>query len=220
MKSVYFGKIQPEHVIIIDKELSRSSNESLFYLGPRPLGTCYGEIIEENNFSIYDLETNEFIGIGGLGPDGYNTIQHSLYICKDQRRKGYGAAVIIKILKEQFETTPAERSRIIVYESNEASLDLHQKMGYATEAALRNYIMIDGKLCSLYYLVVDKKEHEKAVKQYITMEKVKAENKDLAIARAAGDEALKKVIKDHDISEHQIERVLHGKDNNNSKSEN
>ena len=208
MKQIYFDDITEDQIKECNLELNKTDlKEAAYFLGPKPMGASISKI-DNGYLTIIDKDTNEFVGIMSGEDQGHRTVSHALYIFEKYRKKGYGAAAIIKYLDQQFGYTEAVKSRICIYDGNEPSRLLHQKLGYSVEAVLRDYLRVNGKLNGLMYLVVKPKDFKAASKKYKEMQAMEEENKALALTRNKKRKDLAKFIKENKITKHDIERVM------------
>ncbi|MGH2559385.1 MAG: GNAT family N-acetyltransferase [Thermomicrobiales bacterium] len=73
------------------------------------------------------------------------TLSYGLNIRKEHRRKGYAAEAIRLVLRYYFEERRYQKVTVGVYSFNEASIRLHEKLGFQREGCLRRTVFTRGR---------------------------------------------------------------------------
>jgi len=99
-------------------------------------------------FAIMERPTNKFIGTAKMGPINWvhRFTEHALMIGdKTCWNKGYGGEVIHLLLEYGFRWLNMHKIYASINVSNIASIRTHERIGYKTEAVLKERRFIDGR---------------------------------------------------------------------------
>lgn len=95
------------------------------------------------------IETLAGEPVGGLGThhcDPANgTFSYGLSIAPEHRRRGYARAALGLVLRYLFEERRYRKAWVHVYSFNEASLRMHEGMGFQREGRLRQMVFTQGR---------------------------------------------------------------------------
>nr|WP_321463110.1 N-acetyltransferase family protein [uncultured Cohaesibacter sp.] len=105
---------------------------------------------------VAEDELGSLLGYATYGPwrawDGYrHTVEHSVYVAKDQRGRGTGQA-LMKTLIGKAQQTDIHVMVAGIEASNEASIRLHRKLGFKDAGTLREVGTKFGKWLDLAFL--------------------------------------------------------------------
>ncbi len=73
------------------------------------------------------------------------TFSYGIALVRDQWRKGYASEAIRLVLRYYFAELRYQKCTVHIYEFNEASIRLHEALGFQHEGRLRKMIYTDGK---------------------------------------------------------------------------
>jgi RimJ/RimL family protein N-acetyltransferase len=79
------------------------------------------------------------------------TLSYGISVRKDHRGKGYAAEAIWLVLRYYFEERRYQKVTVGVYSFNEASIRLHDKLGFQREGCLRRMVYTRGQYFDLIY---------------------------------------------------------------------
>ena len=103
---------------------------------------------KDDEFGV-TIETLAGEPVGGLGThhcDPANgTFSYGLSIAHEHRRRGYARAAIGLVLRYFFEERRYRKAWVHVYGFNEASLRLHEGLGFQREGRLRQMLFTQGR---------------------------------------------------------------------------
>jgi RimJ/RimL family protein N-acetyltransferase len=103
---------------------------------------------KDDEFGV-TIETLAGEPVGGLGThdcDSHNgTFSYGLSIAQEHRRRGYAQSAIRLILRYFFEERRYRKAWVHVYGFNEASLRLHERLGFQHEGRLRQMVFTQGR---------------------------------------------------------------------------
>lgn len=104
------------------------------------------------HFEIENLE-GELVGsITTNRCDSRNgTFTYGVAIREGERRKGYAEEAIRMVLRYYFEELRYQKVTIYVYSFNEASIRLHERLGFQREGCLRRMMYTQGKFYDEVY---------------------------------------------------------------------
>ncbi len=113
------------------------------------------------NFVIETLE-GEFAGtINTHHCDPRNgTFSYGLAIRREQRRKGYASEAIRLLLRYFFQELRYQKVTVEIYDFNEASIKLHEKLGFVHEGHLRQMVFTNGQYHDEFVLGMTREEFE------------------------------------------------------------
>ncbi|MFZ6026209.1 MAG: GNAT family N-acetyltransferase [Chloroflexota bacterium] len=115
------------------------------------------------DFVIENL-AGELVGnINSLCCDGRNgTFQYGLAIRREHWRKGYAAEAICLLLRYYFQELRYQKVTVEVYAFNEASIKLHEKLGFVHEGRMRRMIFTHGQYHDVLMLGMTAEEFAEA----------------------------------------------------------
>src|SRR5205085_5515294 len=65
------------------------------------------------------------------------TFMYGLFVAREHRRRGYAAEAVLLVLKYYFAELRYQQCTVSVHANNEASIALHEKLGFRREGTLR-----------------------------------------------------------------------------------
>lgn len=110
-----------------EKEALRWPEDDVFRL---VIETLAGEIVGTINTHSCDLRNGTFA--------------YGLAIGEEHRRKGYASEAITLVLRFFFQELRYQKATVHVYSFNEASIQLHERLGFQLEGRLRRMIYSQG----------------------------------------------------------------------------
>lgn len=88
------------------------------------------------------------------------TLSYGLNIRPEHRRRGYAAEAIIILLRYYFQELRYQKATVQVYSFNEASIRLHEKLGFQREGCLRRTIFTQGQYFDVIVLGLTVEEYD------------------------------------------------------------
>jgi RimJ/RimL family protein N-acetyltransferase len=89
-------------------------------------------------------------------------LQPALDIASEQRRKGYAREAILLVLKYYFEELRYQKVTISVHSNNEASLKLHEALGFKHEGIHRRTVFTEGRFYDNHWFGMTVEEFRQA----------------------------------------------------------
>ena len=137
MKLVTCSKVYSKQILeILNEEIVNST--SLYDYRPRDIDsmTAWFDVKQKNNFPVIGLVDDEdkLVAFGSYGtfrawPAYKYTVEHSLYVHKDHRRKGYGKTILRELIDNA--TRSGYHNLIAGIDSqNSSSKKLHEDFGF------------------------------------------------------------------------------------------
>lgn len=103
----------------------------------------------DNDTFRWVIETLQGEPVGTINTHGCNrqsgTFSYGLAIHRDHWRKGYGSEAIQIVLRYFFEELRYQKVTVTVFEFNQASIELHEKLGFQHEGRMRRTVFTGGK---------------------------------------------------------------------------
>lgn len=105
-----------------------------------PDGDCFGLAIEA-------LDTGETVGAVGVhhADPRAGWFEYGITTGADHRRKGYAAEAAVMLMRFMFAERRYHKCEARVFAYNEASLALHQRLGFVEEGCLRERVFLAGR---------------------------------------------------------------------------
>ncbi|TQR46140.1 GNAT family N-acetyltransferase [Paenibacillus popilliae] len=120
----------------------------------------------ENSHDFYwiaeDANKGDVVGtmeIDGTDPKN-GTFDYAISVFPAYRGKGYASDMILTVLKHYFFELRYQKATVCIYSFNEASMNLHRKLGFIQEGRLRSMIYTNGKYHDEVYFGMTKEEFE------------------------------------------------------------
>ena len=88
----------------------------------------------------------------------FGTFKYGLALAPSQQGKGYGKEMIEMVLRFYFNELGYQKATPHVYSFNEASIKLHEKMGFMQEGRLRNMVYTEGRYFDEIYFGMTRDE--------------------------------------------------------------
>ena len=101
----------------------------------------------DNFVFVIENEKGEFVGtINTHDCDArYGTFKYGLAVRREFQRQGYASEAIRLVLRYFYEELRYQKVTVEVYDFNEASIKLHEKLGYQHEGRIRRMIFTHGE---------------------------------------------------------------------------
>ena len=148
----YFLKTNDE-----DSESIRNSDRMIFPVGDAARAERVGQLARQNPYDeAYTLiiENNEGIPVGNINTHSCNktngVFKYGIGILGQYRGRGYASEAIKILLRYYFEELDYKKVEVNIYEFNEASLVLHEKLGFVKEGILRSNHFAKGRRWDTY----------------------------------------------------------------------
>ncbi len=123
---------------------------------------------EDDNYR-FAVETlaGEFVGtINTQRCDPRNgTFSYGLAIATPARRKGYASEAILLVLRYFFRELRYQKATANVYSFNDASISLHERLGFTLEGRLRRMQYTNGQLYDELYFGMTAEECEERLRE-------------------------------------------------------
>jgi RimJ/RimL family protein N-acetyltransferase len=91
----------------------------------------------------------------------HGTFKYAIAVGKPFRGNGFAIEMILMILRYYFFELGYQKVTVNVYSFNDASIKLHEKLGFVPEGRLRSMIYTNGKYYDEIYYGMTKQEFEK-----------------------------------------------------------
>lgn len=170
MTNIFEGKLvrlragEPSEEAIFRKwEREDTDSARLLYAIPFPLPRLDASALparevkpqDGDNFS-FTIETLDGVVAGAIHVHHCNprcgTFMYGINIFPDHRRKGYAFEAILLALRYYFDERRYQKCTAEVYSFNEASIRLHERLGFTLEGRLRRMVYTGGAFHdSLFY---------------------------------------------------------------------
>jgi RimJ/RimL family protein N-acetyltransferase len=135
----------------LDSEMGRN----LDFLWPPISQALVRKQVEEQAIKLAEgddfqwiIEDRTRLAVGAMNTHDCNrrngTFSYGINIAPDQQRKGYASAAIQLVLKYYFEELRYQKVHVNVASHNQASITLHERLGFVKEGVLRQMIYTGG----------------------------------------------------------------------------
>jgi RimJ/RimL family protein N-acetyltransferase len=101
---------------------------------------CRFVVVDHDGEVVGDLTTHDCDPRVGA-------LSYGVTIRRDRRRMGYAAEAILLVLRYYFRELRYQKATVRVYSFNEASIRLHEKLGFQHEGRIRRTVYTNGALC-------------------------------------------------------------------------
>ena len=123
---------------------------------------------EDDNYR-FGIETlaGDFVGtINTQRCDQHNgTFSYGLAIAAEHQRKGYASEAILLVLRYYFRELRYQKATAYVYSFNDASIALHERLGFTLEGRLRRMHYTNGQFYDELYFGMTAEECEERLKE-------------------------------------------------------
>src|SRR5947209_14254935 len=79
------------------------------------------------------------------------TFMYGLFVEREHRRNGYATEAVLVVLKYYFGELRYQKCTVSVHANNEASIALHEKLGFQCEGTLRRMVYTGGRYFDTHY---------------------------------------------------------------------
>jgi RimJ/RimL family protein N-acetyltransferase len=108
------------------------------------------------------IENTEGVAVGSIDSHYCNphtgTFSYAIDVATEHQRQGYAAAAILLVLKYYFEELRYQKVTVPVHSYNQASIRLHQKLGFQEEGRLRRMGYTNGAYFDVLWFGTTKEE--------------------------------------------------------------
>lgn len=105
--------------------------------------------VPQNDQFRFAIENHQMELVGTINTHSCDrrngTFKYGLGIGKEHRRKGYASEAILLVLRYFFAELRYQKVTVHVYSFNEASIRLHEKLGFKHEGCLRSMVYTAGE---------------------------------------------------------------------------
>jgi len=123
----------------------------------------------ENDRFTWLIETLAGVPIGGISTHSCNlrdgTFSYGVDIAAEHRRHGYASEAILLVLKYYFEELRYQKVTVPVHADNQASIGLHEKLGFQKEGCLRRMFFTQGGYVDTFWYGMTAEEFEELQKK-------------------------------------------------------
>jgi RimJ/RimL family protein N-acetyltransferase len=88
------------------------------------------------------------------------TFSYGLDVAREHRRQGYASEAIALVLRYYFHELRYQKVTVNVHSNNEASLRLHEKLGFCLEGTLRRAVFTQGQYFDQHWFGLTREEFE------------------------------------------------------------
>jgi RimJ/RimL family protein N-acetyltransferase len=119
-----------------------------------PKGDAFSFVIEnlEGEF-VGTINTHDCMPRNG-------TFSYGLAIRREYQRQSYASEAIRLVLRYFFQELRYQKCTVGIYDFNEASIKLHEKLGFQHEGRIRRAYFSDGEYHDFFYLGMTREEYE------------------------------------------------------------
>jgi RimJ/RimL family protein N-acetyltransferase len=118
----------------------------------------------ENDSFMWIIEDASGAPVGSITTHHCNprngTFSYGVGVKREHQRKGYAAEAIELILRYYFEELRYQKANAQVYSHNQASMALHEKLGFTREGTLRRMIYTAGKYYDVHWYGLTREDWE------------------------------------------------------------
>lgn len=83
---------------------------------------------------------------------------YGVAIREEHQRQGYASEAIVMVLRHFFEELRYQKATVSIYSFNEASIRLHERLGFQREGRLRRMVYTQGQHFDLLYYGITREE--------------------------------------------------------------
>ena len=121
----------------------------------------------ENDSFTWVIEDSSGGAVGSINTHSCNpqngTFGYGVSIAQAHQRKGYATESVLLVLRYCFEELRYQKVTVPVHSYNEASVALHENLGFAREGTLRRMVYTEGKYHDVHWYGLTKEEWERSV---------------------------------------------------------
>jgi RimJ/RimL family protein N-acetyltransferase len=115
---------------------------------------------------VFVVEDGAGVAVGNIATHHCDqragTFMYGLYVAREHRRRGYAAEAVLLVLKYYFEELRYQKCTVAVHANNEASIALHEKLGFRREGTLRRVVYAGGRYFDSHYYGLTREEWEQS----------------------------------------------------------
>ena len=90
------------------------------------------------------------------------TFMYGLFVAREHRRRGYAAEAVLLLLSYYFGELRYQKCTVSVHANNDASVALHEKLGFRREGTLRRMVYTGGRYLDSHYYGLTREEWEQS----------------------------------------------------------
>ena len=90
------------------------------------------------------------------------TFMYGLFVAREHRRRGYAAEAVLLVLKYYFAELRYQKCTVSVHANNEASIALHEKLGFRREGTLRRTVYTGARYFDSHFYGLTREEWEQS----------------------------------------------------------
>jgi RimJ/RimL family protein N-acetyltransferase len=116
----------------------------------------------EHDAFTWVIEDSSETAVGSITTHSCNhrngTFSYGVNIAREHQRRSYAAEAIMLVLRYYFEELGYQKVTVQVYGFNQASAELHEKLGFVREGTLRRMVYTAGEYYDLHWYGLTKEE--------------------------------------------------------------
>lgn len=126
---------------------------------------------ENDEFSFQMERLEDDVLVGGISTNHCDLRQgvfsYGLHVLPEYRRKGYAAEAVCLVLRYYFQERRYQKANIAVYSFNDASIALHERLGFSLEGRLRRTVFTRGQYFDLLWYGITAEEFAEQHPEYM-----------------------------------------------------
>ena len=115
---------------------------------------------------FFIIEGGAGVAVGSINTRPRNrragTFRYGIFVEREHRRFGYATEAALIVLKYYFGELRYQKCTVSVHANNEASIALHEKLGFRREGTLRRMVYTDGRYFDTHYYGLTNDEWERS----------------------------------------------------------
>jgi RimJ/RimL family protein N-acetyltransferase len=130
---------------------------------------------ETEELALRKFEADEFffiieggagVAVGSIHASALNrragAFKYGIFVEREHRRVGYATEAVLLVLKYYFEEPRYQKCTAAVHSNNEASIALHERLGFRREGTLRRMVYTGGRHLDTHYYGLTTEEWEQS----------------------------------------------------------
>jgi RimJ/RimL family protein N-acetyltransferase len=115
---------------------------------------------------FFIIEGGAGVAVGSIDARARNrragTFRYGVFVEREHRRCGYATEAAQLVLKYYFDELRYQKCTVSVHANNEASIALHEKLGFQREGTLRRMVYTGGRYLDTHYYGLTREEWEQS----------------------------------------------------------